>query len=255
MSLIQIRWDPSPNFNSRGGCKIDQVTIHDCQGSARGSEAYFDMPSSKVSAHFIVSEDGQDIVQQVEIAMRAWHVCNFNSRAIGIEMAGYAEKGFSPAQLETTKRLARYLCEEYGIPIRHAKGGVGGGLESHWGYGVEGGGHSDPSKDPTWMDDFIAGVATIDAPPRGTWEHVVSGPTHPAAIDLGTYAGIQRALNALGATPPLDVDNEPGSRTEAAIEKFQRLAGLGVDAVVGQQTRFALTNALAGTGPQHIGDY
>lgn len=254
MTLIPIRWDSSPNFNSRGGCKIDEIIIHDCQGSYRGSEAYFDMRASDVSAHFIVRDDGMEIVQQVDLADRAWHACNANSRSIGIEMAGYAEKGFSPAQLETTQRLTKYLCAEYGIPIRHAKGGVGPGIESHWGLGKYGGGHSDPSTNPAWMDTFIAGVANSTPPAPGTWQHMSAGKgNRPAPINLGIYAGIQRALNALGAKPPLDVDNEPGSLTETAIEAFQRAAKLTADGVVGPETRFALTEALAGTGPQNIG--
>ncbi len=253
MSLIPIRWDPSPNFNSRGGCKVDQIIIHDCQGSYKGSEAYFDMRASDVSAHFIVREDGLEIVQQVDIAMRAWHACNANSRSIGIEMAGYAEMGFAPAELATTQLLTKYLCIAYGIPVHHARGGVGPGIESHWGLGRAGGGHADPSTDPTWMDRFIAGVAASTPPAPGTWEASRTGVNHPNVIDLGTYAGIQRALNALGAMPPLDVDNEPGSMTERAIAVFQKKAGIKVDGAVGPETKFALTEALAGTGPQSIG--
>ncbi len=260
MSLIPIRFDPSPNFNSRGGCKIDQIIIHDCQGSYKGSEAYFDMRASNVSAHFIVREDGLEIVQQVDIANRAWHACNFNSRSIGIEMAGYAEKGFSASQLGTTARLVRYLAAQYSIPLRHAVGGAGPGIETHYGLGVPGGRHFDPDgtspngkPDPTWMPKFMALVAASTPPAPGTWEALRAGVNHPNAIDLGTYAGVQRALNALGATPPLDVDNEPGSLTERAIAVFQNKAGLKVDGVVGPATIFALTEALAGTGPQSIG--
>jgi hypothetical protein len=174
-------------------------------------------------------------------------------------MAGYAEKGFSPAQLETTARLVRYLADAHGIPLRVTVGGVGKGIETHFSLGVEGGHHFDPDgtspsgkPDPTWMPKFMTLVNNTTPPAPGTWEHVHSGAGNPSPIDLGMYAGIQRALNALGANPPLDVDNEPGSLTEAAIEAFQRKANLAVDGVVGPETRFALTEALAGTGPQDI---
>jgi peptidoglycan hydrolase-like protein with peptidoglycan-binding domain len=101
----------------------------------------------------------------------------------------------------------------------------------------------------------MALVANATPPVAGTWTHFAAHTGLLTPIELGTYAGIQRALNALGATPPLDVDNEPGSLTEAAIMAFQKLAKLTVDGAVGPETRFALTEALAGTGPQHIGAY
>jgi N-acetylmuramoyl-L-alanine amidase-like protein len=146
--LPPLLWAPSPNLNSRGGCKIDQIIIHYMEGSFGGSVASFDETASHVSAHLCVRDDGQAVDLVVAYANRAWHACDFNSRSIGIEMAGYSKNGFSDAEKLTTARICAHLCHRFGIPIRRAKGGVGPGIESHWGLGRAGGGHSDPSTAP-----------------------------------------------------------------------------------------------------------
>lgn len=51
---------------------------------------------------------------------------------------------------------------------------------------------------------------------------------------------LQERLNALGASPPLDVDGEFGRRTEAAVIAFQQAHGLEADGIVGRLTRAAL---------------
>ncbi len=244
-----ITWDPSPNFNSRGGCAIDQIIIHRCQGTGIGSEEYFDTRASDVSAQFIVFERGEKIVQQVAIANRAWHACIFNSRSIGIELAGYEEKGFEPGQLETSRRFVAYLAREYKIPIRRAKAGVGPGIESHWGLGVPGGRHADPEPNDAWINQFVADVAAIDPatlPASGTWVPVGQTSIHTGPLDLSTYEGVQRALNALGAAPTLDEDNEPGPLTEAAVMAFQKAHGLDADGDPGPATKAAILKALSG---------
>jgi N-acetylmuramoyl-L-alanine amidase len=151
MSLPALKWVPSPNFNSRHGTRVDQIIIHDMEGTYAGSIAYFRTKASDVSAHFCVRGDGGEITQMVHLADRAWHACAANSRSVGIEMEGYSKNGFSDALLTTTAELAAWLCHHLQIPIRHARGGVGPGLESHFGLGVAGGHHFDPFPDPNWI--------------------------------------------------------------------------------------------------------
>ena len=96
----------------------------------------------------------------VQLADKAWHVCDFNSRSVGWEMAGYAKNGFSLRRFSIHQALAfAYLCHHLQIPVRHARGGVGPGIESHAGLGAAGGGHADPSRDPFFMENFVARVA------------------------------------------------------------------------------------------------
>ncbi len=82
---------------------------------------------------------------------------------------------------------------------------------------------------------FAAGGGSAPAP---------TSPPKPTP-DLFTTLGIQRALNLLGAAPPLTEDGVPGPRTKAAVEAFQRKAGLLVDGVVGPKTRAAIQAVLS----------
>ena len=69
-------------------------------------------------------------------------------------------------------------------------------------------------------------------------------PPDPNAIDIGTVAGVQAALNKLGAQPPLTVDGATGPKTKAAIKVFQASKGLTADGIVGPKTLAALELAL-----------
>jgi hypothetical protein len=78
-------------------------------------------------------------------------------------------------------------------------------------------------------DDFVEG---IPAPPP-----VVANP-------LVTVREIQRALAELGYDPG-PIDGVPGSRTRAAIQRFQADHGLVADGIVGRKTRAKLQERLS----------
>jgi GH24 family phage-related lysozyme (muramidase) len=74
--------------------------------------------------------------------------------------------------------------------------------------------------------------------------NVAPAPADPAvALDLGTIAGIQAALTALGYSPG-PVDGISGPQTIAAVQRFQTDHGLASDGLVGPNTRAALAAAL-----------
>jgi hypothetical protein len=158
MSLPPLLWKASPNISHRTA-RVDLLVLHDCEGGYQASIDWFMTPKSQVSAHFVVREDGQEVTQMVQLADKAWHVCDFNSRSVGWEMAGFAKNGFSEALLDTSALAFAYLCHHLQIPVRHARGGVGPGIESHAGLGAAGGGHADPSRDPAFMENFVSRVA------------------------------------------------------------------------------------------------
>jgi hypothetical protein len=77
----------------------------------------------------------------------------------------------------------------------------------------------------------------------GAEPSVYSEPAGPP--DLGTGAGLQAALNQLGASPPLVEDGIVGPKTRAALEAWQLRHGLTADGLLGPATLTALRAALA----------
>lgn len=241
---------PSPNYNSRGGCKIDQVVIHDEEGFFGPTEVLFEEKSSHVSAHYAVSADGTKVDLLVPEQYRAWHACNFNSRSIGIEQEGFSKAGFSVVEMTTTARLTAYLCKKYGIALQYAKGGAGPGITSHWSLGREGGGHSDPESNDQWIESFVrmvqqetyAGRYPLTYGPGASVNLSIPKNTH----DLTTTFGVQEALKALCFN--LQVDGQLGSETESVVGSFQVIAGVNPTkrGQVDDQTRAALVKALEG---------
>ena len=104
-SFIVAEVVPSPNFDERVGGAPDIILLH-YTGMQTGAAALSRLtsPDSKVSAHYVVFEDGR-IVQCVTEDKRAWHAgvsswageTDINSRSIGIEIVnpghefGYAD--------------------------------------------------------------------------------------------------------------------------------------------------------------------
>lgn len=117
----------SPNFGPRvGGQRPSMILLHYTgMESAHAAEERLCDPTSEVSAHYLVHEDGR-IVQMVREADRAWHagasswkgVSDINSCSIGIEIVnpghGLGYPGFTEPQMAATIELCR------GIRTRHA---------------------------------------------------------------------------------------------------------------------------------------
>ncbi|MFN3659277.1 MAG: N-acetylmuramoyl-L-alanine amidase [Pseudolabrys sp.] len=86
---------PSPNFDARAGGRAPDILLMHYTGMPTGEGALERLTSaeSKVSAHYVVFEDGR-IVQCVPEEMRAWHAgvaswageTDINSASIGIEI-------------------------------------------------------------------------------------------------------------------------------------------------------------------------
>ncbi len=89
---------PSPNFNDRRGVRPDMVILHyTAMETAEAACERLCSPAHEVSAHYLISEDGE-IVRLVPEKARAWHagrsrwgaVTDVNSHSVGIELANYA---------------------------------------------------------------------------------------------------------------------------------------------------------------------
>jgi N-acetylmuramoyl-L-alanine amidase len=126
---------PSPNFDARKhGLPPDMVLLH-YTGMQSGDAALNRLTSgdSKVSAHYVVFEDGR-IVQCVPEHLRAWHAgvsCwagerDINARSIGIELVNPGhEFGYVPfpeEQMAALIDLAGDILKRHPIPPHRVLG-------------------------------------------------------------------------------------------------------------------------------------
>jgi hypothetical protein len=281
VTLPILKQVPSPNYSERSPPTIDLVIIHDCEGSYYGSIAVFSQENGgrSVSAHLVLNDDGSECTQMVPFAKKAWHVCNLNSRSIGVEMAGFKAKGFSAAELNTDAEIVAWLLKKFNIPCQDAQGGARPGFTSHYACGAAGGGHTDPTTDPAVWAGYVARVQAAYAalgdgplPPWGLSSHppalaasappavpagwAPSGTVRKEAADvagarpIGSLTWAQDQLNAIGTSPQLTIDGVYGPLTASAVAKFQAACGLPVDAILGSHTIAALE--AIDTPPLHV---
>ncbi len=117
---------PSPNFDART-LPISMVVLH-YTGMIDGASAINRLadPEAKVSAHYVVAEDGQ-IIRMVDEANRAWHagrswwrgISDVNSASVGIEIVNpgheFGYRPFPEAQIDAVIRLVGAIVPRYGI--------------------------------------------------------------------------------------------------------------------------------------------
>jgi len=119
----------SPNHNARPpGARVRLLMLHYTgMDSAAAARARLIDPASKVSAHWLVYEDGR-IEQLVAENRRAWHAGHgawgafrdVNAASIGIEIVNPGHDGGSPpfarAQIVAVIRLARRIMARWRLP-------------------------------------------------------------------------------------------------------------------------------------------
>ncbi len=109
----------SSNYTAGGIISHDFVVVHTMQGYYAGSQSWFQNPDANVSAHYVMRSDDGEVTQMVRHGDRAWHVGNSNSYAIGIEHEGFIDdvSWYTWNTYLSSARLARWLCEDLGIPV------------------------------------------------------------------------------------------------------------------------------------------
>lgn len=127
-SRLVSRLHPSPNFNAReGGLKPSILILHYTGMPSAGAAIHWlAAPESKVSCHYVVSEDGA-ITQMVAESARAWHAgvshwkgaTDVNTRSIGIEIHNPGHDGgypdFPEAQMAAVEALCLDIIARHGI--------------------------------------------------------------------------------------------------------------------------------------------
>jgi len=125
----------SPNFDKRpSGVKIDTIVIH-YTGMQTADEAVkrLCLPSSKVSAHYFIDEDGS-VIKLVEEKYCAWHagISNWrgkyrvNDFSIGIELVNpgheFGYRPFTEKQMESLIALCKEIKTRHPIENRNVIG-------------------------------------------------------------------------------------------------------------------------------------
>ena len=117
---------PSPNFDARA-LPVSMLVLHytGMEDAASAIERLRD-PDSKVSAHYVVDEDGS-VLRLVPEHHRAWHagrsywrgITDVNSASIGIEIVNpgheFGYRPFPEAQMDAVVRLVADIKSRHGI--------------------------------------------------------------------------------------------------------------------------------------------
>ena len=235
MSLIPA---PSPNFDQRRG-PPDMVVVH-YTGMATGAEALERLrdPEAKVSAHYVIEEDGR-IYELVPEERRAWHAGvsfwkgekDVNAVSIGIELVnpghdfGYPD--FPEMQVEALIGLLDAIRGRWTIPNARILG------------------HSDvaPERKIDPGEKFPWKRLALDG--HGLWIEPDAAPGAPLALGdegPGVFA-LQAGLTRLG------YDSAPSGQyddyTETIIKAFQRhWRPDRVDGIADGETRARLVRLL-----------
>jgi N-acetylmuramoyl-L-alanine amidase len=235
MSLISA---PSPNFDQRRG-PPDMIVLH-YTGMDTGAAALERMcdPASKVSAHYMIEEDGR-VFQLVPEERRAWHAGvsfwkgerDVNAVSIGVELVnpghelGYAE--FPQMQIEALIGLLDAIRGRWTIP--------NGRILGH--SDVAPGRKIDPGEKFPWKQLALDG--------HGLWIEADPAPGAPLGVGdegAGVFA-LQAGLTRLG------YDSAPSGKydadTEVVVTAFQRhWRPERVDGIADGQTRARLVRLL-----------
>ncbi len=212
---MMVRHLPSPNVNDRR-TPVSLLVLHytGMQDAAAALQRLID-PSSGVSAHWLVTEDGA-ITALVPEARRAWHagvacwqgIRDVNSASVGIEIVNPGHDGglppFPARQMDAVAELCRDVIARHGIRPRHVLG------------------HSDVAplrkQDPGELLDW----RWLAREGAGLWPP----PQPPATTSLGegdrgcAVARLQDRLADFGYA--ITPDGDYGAVTTAVVTAFQR---------------------------------
>ena len=127
-SLLVGAFLPSPNFGERrGSARPDSIVLHYTgMPTAEGALALLRDPTSQVSAHYFVWENGE-VAQLVAEDKRAWHAgvgswggeADLNSASIGVEIVNAGHDGALPPfprrQIDAVVALCRNVAARRAI--------------------------------------------------------------------------------------------------------------------------------------------
>jgi N-acetylmuramoyl-L-alanine amidase len=199
---------PSPNHDARPGI-VDMLILHYTgMESAAAALDRLCSPEAKVSAHYLIEEDGA-VWRLVGEERRAWHAgvsswrgrCDINGASIGVELVnpghGLDYRPFPEPQMAALETLARAIIARHPIPPQHVLGHSDVAPQRK----------TDPGELFDWQRLARAGV--------GLWPDFTALPPPAAGI-----AELQRQLAAIGYDTPQSGAED--ALTTAVITAFQR---------------------------------
>lgn len=235
---------PSPNHDDRpAGVAIDMLVLHYTgMPSAAAALARLCDPAAKVSAHYLVDEDGA-VYALVGEHRRAWHAGvsswrgrrDINGRSIGVEIVNpgheFGYRPFPEAQMAAVEALGRAIVARQPIPPRHVLGHSD----------VAPGRRQDPGELFDWARLATAGVGLWPTAKVACGE---MGLTLGPGDDGAPVADIQRALADFGYRVP--TDGAYDAATGAVVAAFQRhFRPRQIDGIVDPETAQRVFQVLA----------
>ncbi len=244
MSLA-IRDLASPNQDERpAGAPIDMIVLHYTgMQTARAAIERLRDPAARVSAHYLVDEDG-GVLRLVAEQRRAWHAGvsfwrgprGLNDRSIGIGLVNPGPEGgyraFPARQLAAVCDLCLALFSRHRIPQRN--------VVAHSDIAPDR--KQDPGEKFDWEQLAASGV--------GIWPHGVADAGTGAPVrDVAGLGGVRAALRQIGYEVAAHGALDPA--LAAVLRAFQRhWRGEAVtgQADAGTLARLAAVAALVGGG-------
>lgn len=236
--MVEITHAPSPNWDARVR-PPDMVVLH-YTGMRSGAAALERLrdPAAKVSAHYLVEEDGR-VFALVSEERRAWHAGvsywagerDCNGASIGVELvnpgAEWGYRDFPPAQVDALCALLDEMRGRWTLPdariLGHSDVAVGRKV--------------DPGERFPWAD--------LERRGHGLWAEPAPAPGATLGEGdegLGVLA-LQAGLSRLGYDAPPTGGFDPA--TAAVVAAFQRhWRPTQVDGVADGDTRARLTALL-----------
>jgi N-acetyl-anhydromuramyl-L-alanine amidase AmpD len=184
------------DFGRRGNA-ISYIVIHDTEINYVSTLRAFQNPSSRRSAHYVISGDGA-VTQMVPESDTAWHAGNYpyNLRSIGIEheLDRVTNPFFTETEYQASAKLVCAIASRYGIQIDRAH--IFGHNEVPFAT------HTDPG--PTWNWPHYMWLLAQCADPRSmlsSFHSAWAGQTAPGPIDVGTVATVTLTIRNTGGLP------------------------------------------------------
>lgn len=237
---------PSPNYDDRTPGKISLLVLHYTgMESCASALARLCDRAAKVSAHYLIDEDGQ-VYQLVAEQRRAWHAGvsywagerDVNSRAIGIELVnpGHAlgYRRFPLPQMQALAELARGIMSRHPIPPHRVLGHSD----------VAPGRKSDPGELFGWEWLAGQGIGLWPSPPPPRGEGRPAAPARQRGEGGGLdIPSLQQALARFGYEVPQT--GIYGIQTRAVVTAFQRhFRPARVDGIADAETAALLASLL-----------